>query len=68
VTLDIGSVSDSPLATVKAHCNLHGWSSQDWTGSVPEYGQLMFTLTLFVTMSLVLLFHKRRSKGMQTRL
>jgi len=65
VTPDIGPVSDTPLATVQAHCNLHGWSSQNWTGAVSEYAQVMFVLTLSVTMSLVLLLFKRRSKSMR---
>ncbi len=63
VTLDIGPVSDTPLATVQAHCNLHGWSSQNWTGAVPEYAQMMLALTLSVTTSSVLLLHRRRSKS-----
>jgi hypothetical protein len=66
VTLDIGSVSDAPLATVQAHCNLHGSSSQNWTGTVPEYAQVMFMLTLSVTIWLVLLLCKRRSKSIHT--
>jgi len=65
VTLDVGPVSGSPLATVQAHCNLHGWSSQNWTGVVPEYFQVMFPLMLFVTTSLVLLLFKRRTKVMR---
>jgi hypothetical protein len=68
VTLDIGPVSDTPLATVQAYCNLHGWSSQNWTGAVPEYVQVMFVLTLFATTSLILLLYKLRSKSMRTLL
>lgn len=67
VTLDIGSISDAPLATVQARCNLHGPSSLNWTGTVPEYPQMMLALTLAVTTLSVLLLHRSRSKNTRTR-
>ena len=68
VTLDIGSISDVPLATVQARCNLHGSDpSKSWTGTVPEYPQMMLALTLSVTTLSVLLLHRRRSKNTRTR-
>jgi hypothetical protein len=60
VTLDIGLVSDAPLATVRAHCNIHGWSSQNWTGVVPEYSQLTLLLMLVAVVPVALLVHKIR--------
>lgn len=52
VTLNIGPVTDEPLATVQAHCNLHGDSSQNWTGTVPEFPAAILTLLLLATASL----------------
>lgn len=63
VTLDIGQVSDAPLATVRAHCTLDGWSSENWTGAVPEYSQQMLLALLAVVMSVALLARKIRLNG-----
>jgi hypothetical protein len=53
VTLNVGSVTDSPSATVVAHCNLHGSSSENWTGTLPEFPLAALTLLLFAAASLV---------------
>jgi len=45
VTLNFGPLSDTPLAQVRAHCNVHGWSDP-WTGSIPEYELPLLLLTL----------------------
>jgi hypothetical protein len=48
VTVNIGPMSDTPMAQVKAHCNIHGWSDDQhsWTGSIPEYGSPILLLAL----------------------
>jgi len=59
VTLNIGPISDAPLAQVQAHCIIHGWSTENWTGTVPEYS---FPLLLFASsMTAVALFVKHRA-------
>jgi hypothetical protein len=55
VTLNIGPLSDTPLAQVEAHCNIHGWSEINWTGSIPEYGLPILLLTLAGAISALLL-------------
>jgi hypothetical protein len=66
VTLDIGQVSDAPLGVVTAHCNLHGWSSQNWTGVVPEYPEQMLIVLFAVVMSVALPAHRiKLSNGRQ---
>ena len=60
VTLDIGQISGSPLANVQAHCNIHGWSSENWTGTVPEYPPQMLLLLFAAVTSLVLVARKTR--------
>jgi hypothetical protein len=60
-TLNIGSVTDSPVATVQAHCNLHGNSSQNWTGTVPEFPLTILT-TLPLALSSLLAVLLRKSK------
>jgi len=60
VTLDIGLVSGAPLAMVRAHCIIDGWSSQNWTGVVPEYSQLTLLLMLVAVVPVALLVHKIR--------
>ena len=45
VTVNIGPLSDTPMAQVKAYCNLDG-PSDPWTGSIPEYEVPILLLTL----------------------
>ena len=64
VTLNIGSVTDAPSATVQAHCNLHGNSSQNWTGTVPEFSLAALTLLMVATASLIgILLRKSKNLG-----
>ena len=65
VTVNIGPLSDTPLAQVKAHCNVHGWSDP-WTGSIPEYELPILLLTLTGATSLFLVV-KRKSRMKMTR-
>jgi len=65
VTLNFGPLSDTPLAQVKAHCNVHGWSDP-WTGSIPEYELPILLLTLTGATSLFLVV-KRKSRMKMTR-
>jgi hypothetical protein len=62
VTLNIGSVTDSPVATVQAHCNLHGNSSQNWTATVAEFPlTILTTLPLALASLLVVLLRKSKT-------
>jgi hypothetical protein len=45
VTVNIGPLSDTPMAQVKAYCNIDG-PSDPWTGSIPEYEVPILLLTL----------------------
>ncbi|MGA9387208.1 MAG: hypothetical protein WBV70_00080 [Candidatus Bathyarchaeia archaeon] len=59
VTLNIGSVTDSPVATVQAHCNIHGNSSQNWTGTVPEFPLTILTMLPLALSSLLVVLLRR---------
>jgi hypothetical protein len=62
VTLNIGSATDSPVATVQAHCNIHGNSSQNWTRTVPEFPlTILTTLPLALSSLLVVLLRKSKT-------
>ena len=66
VTLNLGPLSDTPLATVQAHCNVDGWTADpQWTGSIPEYGLPLLLLTLAGATSALLMI-KRRTRGRVT--
>ena len=66
VTLNFGPLSDTPLATVRAHCIIHGWTvDPQWTGSIPEYGLPLLLLALAGVTS-ALLMMKRRTRGRVT--
>lgn len=62
VTLSIGVVENMPLATVRAHCNLHGTSSQNWTGAVPEFQFGALLLAFVLATSALLVRAKTRSR------
>jgi len=59
VTIDIGPISGAPLAQVQAHCVSHGWSTQNWTGTVPEYSFPLLLLASSMTAAALLI--KRRA-------
>jgi hypothetical protein len=67
VTVNIGPLSDTPMAQVKAHCDMHGWSDEQhsWTGTVPEYESPRILLILAGATS-TFLFVKRRSRTKMT--
>lgn len=62
VTLDIGPISDAPLAQVQAHCISHGWSTQNWTGTVPEYSFPFLLLASSMTAMVLLVKHRAGRK------
>lgn len=62
VTLDVGPLSDAPLAGVQAHCTINGWSTS-WTGNIPEYGLPSMLLTLATaTLASIVLKRKIRTR------
>jgi hypothetical protein len=62
VTVDIGPLSGTSMAQVKAHCNIHGWSAE-WTGTIPEYGLPSLLLTLAgAAVALLMLKRKIRTR------
>ena len=59
ISYDLGPVSGTPTITVKAHCNIHGWSTVNWTGQVPEFSLTMLLLIFALNASIaVLIFRK----------
>jgi len=64
VTLNFGPLSDTPLAQVRAHCNVHEWSVE-WTGSIPEYELPPLLLTLMGIASAFLVV-KRKGRAKMT--
>lgn len=64
VTLNIGPLLDTPLATVRAHCIIHGWSA-DWTGTIPEYGLPSMLLTLAGASAAILILKRKIRIGVK---
>jgi hypothetical protein len=62
VTLDIGQINDAPLAQVQAHCVSHGWSTENWTGTVPEYSFPLLLLAFSMTALALLVKHRAGRK------
>jgi hypothetical protein len=66
VVCNLGPVEDAPTATVKAHCNTHGWSTQNWTGQIPEFSLTLAILTLIIaTLLASLAYYKNNRKTCQ---
>jgi hypothetical protein len=64
VQYDVGPVSETPTADVKAHCIVNGWSVVDWTGVIPEFPVQVLLMGLISVISVtVLAFRKIRTKS-----
>jgi desulfoferrodoxin (superoxide reductase-like protein) len=59
VPYDLGPVSGTPTITVRAHCNVHGWSTVNWSGVIPEFQVLVLLLALLLTGSIAALFNRK---------
>jgi len=68
VSYDLGPVSGAPAITVKAHCSVNGWSTVDWSGTIPEFRLPVLLLTLILTGSLVVLFNHRLKLSLRKRI
>jgi hypothetical protein len=60
VTYDVGPVTGTPTATVRAHCVVDGWSATNWTGVVPEFPTAPLTFLLVVLISLIVIVLKKK--------
>jgi len=58
ITYVVGPVADSPTATVRAHCNVHGWSSE-WTGQIPEFPSSMMLMAFLLLISLITIVFRK---------
>ena len=58
----ITGVTGTPTATVKAHCTIHLWSTQNWTGQIPEYTTLALLLILLLASPVVIFVRRRNSR------
>ena len=57
----ITGITGTPTATVSAHCNLHGDSTSNWTGPIPEFSMPILLLALILATS-VAFFALRKTK------
>jgi hypothetical protein len=57
ITYVVGPVADIPTATVKSHCNVDGWSIQDWAGLITEFPNslLLLAFLLIISVSVIAL-------------
>lgn len=51
----VGVLTDTPTATVRAHCNVHGWSDVNWTGPITEFPYSLLPLVFLLIMSLAII-------------
>ena len=63
VTCDLGPILGTPTATVRAHCNIDGYSQSYGPTIVPEFTVLSLLLVLVLTtLTATILFRKRVSR------
>jgi hypothetical protein len=60
VTYDVGPVAGNPTATVRANCIQHGWSSQDWSGPIPEFQTTVLLSSLLIMLIAAIIFRSDR--------
>jgi desulfoferrodoxin (superoxide reductase-like protein) len=59
VSYNLGPVSGTPTITVRAHCNVHGWSTVNWSGVIPEFQVPVLLLALVLAGSIAALFKSK---------
>jgi len=47
IAFDLGPINGNPSATLRVHCNLHGWSLPYGPIQVPEFSPSVLLLALF---------------------
>lgn len=61
ITYDVGPVTGTPTATVRAHCTFNGWSSSNWIGPIPEFSMMPLVLFLVTIASMTTIFLRKRN-------
>ena len=56
----VTGITGTPTATVKAHCSIHGWSVENWSGQIPEFSSAILLTVLILCSGLALGLRKRR--------
>jgi len=59
VSYNLGPVSGTPTITVRAHCNVHGWSTVNWSGVIPEFQVSILPLALVLAGSVAAFFSRK---------
>ena len=61
ITYNAGPITGTPIATVQARCNLHSWSTVNWSGQIPEYTLLLLLITLTLITALTTFLARKKS-------
>ena len=59
VSYDLGPTQGTPSVTAEAHCIIHGWSTVNWSGTVPEYSLPVMLMTLALVSASAVFLHRR---------
>ena len=57
----VTGITGTPTATVSAHCNLHGDSTSNWTGQIPEFS-MPFLLSALILATPIVFLALRKTK------
>ena len=62
VSYDLGPTQGTPSVTAEAHCIIHGWSTVNWSGTVPEYSLPVVLMTLALISASTVFLHRRNKR------
>lgn len=62
-SINLGEITGTPLARVRAHCIVDGWSSWTTQQTIPEFPSLIVLLLSIVAMLSFFAIKKRRSRN-----
>lgn len=62
VSYDLGPTQGTPSITAEAHCIIHGWSTMNWSGTVPEYSLPVVLMTLALVSASAVFLHRKNKR------
>jgi len=62
VSYDLGPTQGTPSITAEAHCTFNGWSTVNWSGTVPEYSLPVVLMTLALVSASAVFLHRKNKR------
>lgn len=62
IPYDLGPTQGTPSITVRARCVLNGWSTVNWSGTVPEYSLPVLLMALALASASTVFLHRKNKR------